>query len=496
MASESALADRRTAFDGSAAVHCDQAIFSSVRTPVGQGYQVVAASGGLTANEKRDITTRSPSHGGLCEDGQDATGMAFYKLSSGRVCLACSRDAGAEHTGRGVRRIYTHITVLTVEDFARFAFSPFSLVLAIEQTGALEVQLTPPRVLELLKVRTPEEVENGPVSGVLGAFGTGWIAYALSVVLGGRRLVIGGNSDPFEWVAAVMLGVPGPLRADVSFSAGLRFSVGRQYAMTVVNGNLNPTRRLVRGQRLEYLEPKAGAAAPRHADSPWLQMVTRRYERSGGAGVAAIASRAIPDCSPEGLDRIGAIGCAMDAVKTAEERELLAMADDVLIADPVNDFEAGLTRELLAEAQSRLCRRLRTDGRIDSCWSELLSLLGRNRPSADFALSLVGVALEWLGSRAPIRAAAYGLEAARAATDAVIAQRLEPHLAAVLQNLQGWVSVASLDDVKRVRGVLSEWCIRVPRLAAVGTVLAQIESRLGGPSPVTGTSHGSDAFRA
>ena len=88
-------------------VTCDQAIFSSVRTPMGQGYQIVAASKGLTPGEKREINQHSPSHGGLCQDGPDAKGVAWYPLSSGRLALAHSADAGAEHSGRGARRTWT-----------------------------------------------------------------------------------------------------------------------------------------------------------------------------------------------------------------------------------------------------------------------------------------------------------------------------------------------------------------------------------------------------
>jgi hypothetical protein len=167
-----------------------------------------------------------------------------------------------------------------------------------------------------------------------------------------------------------------------------------------------------------------------------------------------------------------------------------------LSVDPGNAFEAGLTQDLLAEAQSNLCRRLRTDGRIDLCWSDLLSLLGRTRPSADFALPAVGVVLERLATQAPVRAAAYGLEAARAVRDGVVAQRLEAHLGAVLQKLHRWTSLAPPDDLMSVRGVLSEWRTRLPRLDVVGAILELIEIRLADGTPATGTSRGADARRA
>ena len=50
-----------------AALNCDQAIFTSIRTPMGEGYRIIAASRGVRPEEKQLITRRSPSHGALCE---------------------------------------------------------------------------------------------------------------------------------------------------------------------------------------------------------------------------------------------------------------------------------------------------------------------------------------------------------------------------------------------------------------------------------------------
>ena len=45
---------------------CDQAIFTSIRGPMGEGYRIVAASRGLRPEEKQAITRLSPSHEALC----------------------------------------------------------------------------------------------------------------------------------------------------------------------------------------------------------------------------------------------------------------------------------------------------------------------------------------------------------------------------------------------------------------------------------------------
>ena len=65
---------------------CDQAIFTSIRTPMGEGYRIIAASRGLRPHEKQAITRSSPSHDSLCwtpAEEQNIPGRlaaAFYKL--------------------------------------------------------------------------------------------------------------------------------------------------------------------------------------------------------------------------------------------------------------------------------------------------------------------------------------------------------------------------------------------------------------------------------
>ncbi|MBU0718028.1 MAG: hypothetical protein KJ749_07255, partial [Planctomycetes bacterium] len=101
-----------------ASIKCDCAIFTSVRTSMGEGYRIIAASRGLRPDEKQVITRNSPSHNGTCAPPSSAdaetptvVGAAFYPLPPGRLCVALSTHAGAEHTGRGGPRVYTYNVV-------------------------------------------------------------------------------------------------------------------------------------------------------------------------------------------------------------------------------------------------------------------------------------------------------------------------------------------------------------------------------------------------
>ena len=127
-----------------AEIVCDQAIFTSARTPMGEGYRIIAASGKVRVEEKQAITRCSPSHGALCDESPDATGMAFYALPTGRLCVAHSCYAGAEHTGRGGQRVYTINLILTKEDFEAVAYNPFRVLRLLRAAGAVKPQLKPP----------------------------------------------------------------------------------------------------------------------------------------------------------------------------------------------------------------------------------------------------------------------------------------------------------------------------------------------------------------
>ncbi len=92
--------------DASGAVTGDQAVFTSVRSPTGEGYRLVAASAGVRAEEKVEITRRSPSHDNLCGSGAGAVGLSSYLLSSGRHCVGYVCHAGCEHTAGGHGQYY------------------------------------------------------------------------------------------------------------------------------------------------------------------------------------------------------------------------------------------------------------------------------------------------------------------------------------------------------------------------------------------------------
>ena len=148
-------------------LRCDQAIFTSVRTPMGEGYRIIAASRGLRADDKQAITRHCPSHEGLCHEaprpGDPAPApeaAAFYGLPSGHLCAALSCFAGAEHTGRGGQRVYTQCAVFDEEDFERCGYNAFSVIRAMVAAGLTSPKLKPANPLPDLQLFVHASVDE------------------------------------------------------------------------------------------------------------------------------------------------------------------------------------------------------------------------------------------------------------------------------------------------------------------------------------------------
>ncbi len=105
--------DLNNASDGRDFVLVDQAIFTSLPSSTGEGYRITAATSGVTAEERRELTRRSPSHESLIDEGEGVCGLLSLPLESGRVAVGVVRFAGREHTGRGGQRVHTHFAILT-----------------------------------------------------------------------------------------------------------------------------------------------------------------------------------------------------------------------------------------------------------------------------------------------------------------------------------------------------------------------------------------------
>ncbi len=325
---------------------CGQAIFTSVRTPMGEGYRIIAASRTIRPEEKQTITRYSPSHDALCVSASDASaadrtvaGVAFYPLSSERLCVALTVCAGTEHTGRGGKRVYTHNVVFARIDFQKWAYNPFNVLRAMIRAGVTTPQLKPPPVLEELQLLldvSPDEMRSALSAGAKmlsrTCLSSAFRRYVLQGLLDGRSLVVKLDGGWLESAEAWLMGVPGPMRWELSFGAGLKFSVGRCHRLQLVSDHTRTVKRRVAGQPLEYVDPTI-KDEPAVSSSAWLSLVDHHWSSGDIAALAGRTSRPFDDTSPQARERIARLYRSMDAIPGIATDELLAQVLDRLNSD-------------------------------------------------------------------------------------------------------------------------------------------------------------------
>jgi hypothetical protein len=459
-------------------ITCDQAIYTSTRVGTRSGYHIVAASPGLTPEERAEITAQCPTHSGVCEPGPQTRAVAFYPLGSNRRCLAHSVDAGAEHTGRGTRCIYTHVTVMNPEDLWPFHWNPFAILAAVEDSGANRPQAEPPSQLPPLELSPVEYGCHRGLEAAVSMMGVPWMSYIVSRALQGMPMVVGGAFDELAVVEAILLSVPAPMRLELSFSAGLRFSVTRKYAVNAVSGDMNQTRRLIPGQGLDLFEPTRGRRPPAFDATGWTRMVERCLTHRDFDALCEATSQPIPDCTPAALDRIGTLYDDLAGVPQADIDNLLAVADAIPAGPDANEFEAHLRLRLMLAVQSQLCRKLRTDPGAVRYWSDLLDRVRQSPAAADFYLPAVTTLLERGMSDQPIQAAEHAIEAAQATGRVGLPEPLRPAAKSILDHLAAGLAHASIEQLRQGRRVLRRWSARFGDLDRVHEVLHQIERQI------------------
>jgi hypothetical protein len=441
---------------------CDQAIFTSVRTPMGEGYRIIAASLGLKAEEKQAITRRSPSHDALCSRAPDAEGIGSYALPTGRLCVASSVYAGVEHTGRGGQRVYTLNVIFSPEDFKVFGYNPFAVVRTLRAQGLLTPQLKPSGPLPEIRLSTSNRgaaTEEGPWVAPVGSSIRRYLVHEL---LNGGTLILSVAGNFTRTAEALLMAVPGPARASISFSAGVKFSVGRGHRFIVASDDKGVTRRRIEGQPVVFLDN--GAPPPREApSSEWLRFVDSYLEREALAPLAERTSRPFTDVSPSGRERVAKLYLALDDLPGADEARLLAMLEEFAQLEGVGS-EADLRAQLLDGAQSALLARCRfaTVEYITQRWIRTVETWRKSRELTALLQPVVEQMLRRVVERAPMKAAELALAIARHVPDADSAAGYAALLDHVLDRFAAFCE--SLDEEQRLaaRALCERWKVARP----------------------------------
>ena len=338
-------------------IRFEQAIFTSATRASSEGYRLIAASSGIGSAERRVIQRCAPSHASLTTDSDAARATSFLALPDGRLCVARSTHVGMEQTGRGGRRVYTHLLVLAADDFAAFDSNPFHILRLAEQAGVLTPDVDASGTLDPIAL-TPQP-DGSAVDRVtigLDRVEPHRLRFVVERLIAGAKLVVLTPDAATEIAEAVFLAVPAPLRPEISFATGLKFSLTRQFTFNLLeSGDGSPPRRL-RGAGLELLDLTGRQPLPPSDGSAWARMVETLWADRAIDDLLSVSACMQLDTADDGLDRLATLTLSVHGINESTRSELIAAGVRIVGSSP----QTGAETEAVEHFWHRLADRLVT----------------------------------------------------------------------------------------------------------------------------------------
>lgn len=331
----------------------DQAIFTSVRSPTGAGYRIIAASPAVNRQEKAEIIRRAPSHASLDRPDPDAAALLAFPIGTDRYCVGLSQHAGKEHTARGGERVYTHFVILNRQDYELFGTHPLTVQTALSTAVGGAPQLKPPPSLEQLTLRTPPKpmrVQNCHIAPYCNVPAVLRICQAM---LQGEKLLV---TDPVEGchlLDQTMTCLPAAVRRGLAVSIGLKFSPGRRLQLCIVRQGESQTRMAPSGMKARLLDAANPPNRTQSRYDAWLDLIEHHLESGRMMEMRHLTAEMTEDACPESLTRIATLCFDIDAVAKAQPNELdrlLARHSQTPATQPA---EARLLRQFHEAAEQR-----------------------------------------------------------------------------------------------------------------------------------------------
>jgi hypothetical protein len=290
---------------GVQALPCDRAIFTSLPSPTGEGYRLVAWSTGLRPEERQELTRRAPSHGALAGEAEAPRGTVLFRLqSTGRFVYGLVRVSGAEHTRRGGGRVWTDFFLADAFAAAKSGLLPADFRAALAAAG-------PPK----------QPVGNSPLPRVdvvpsapgAGAQRSGDAAAALaSMLYAGKSGVVAVGAAPHDVFEDALRMLPAAARGGIEAAGGLRFSPARGVKLTVIDKVDQDLDRATRGHGIERADFTTRIPALDGPLAPWFALMARWWKEGRASDATGLASRMGDGWTSEDILGVAALCEAID----------------------------------------------------------------------------------------------------------------------------------------------------------------------------------------
>jgi len=259
----------------------DQAIFTSRETRRGDGYQLIAGSDGIDANEAKALATWCPAHGAMDDVDSAARSINFFPLPSGRYCLSRTVFGDAEYSGRGGRALRTHTIIGSNDVLQKFANHPFALMNAAIAGGAFEDEDTAdgllPQITLLGKARP---VDQRALAVIVAEIGVDVLASMVEHALAAESLAVLHTHEAEHLFAGLMYCLPIEDRREFSLTTGLRFSTSRPFRLHSLKNDREEASRLKRRHGVKVFDATVPVRPPTEG---WAKLVHDCLQ-PGGSG--------------------------------------------------------------------------------------------------------------------------------------------------------------------------------------------------------------------
>jgi len=353
----------------------DQAIFTSAESIMAQGYRLVAASPGMTTDERKTIATASPSHDSLSDKSDGARAIAFYPLPTGRCCIALSRYAGIEQSGRGGKRVRTHIVVLDRDQWTSANSNPFAIARAVELATADQPRTTKGNRLPLLAIERAIASGEGCISAALSAAGDASVRFLIHVAMRDTCTIVPGVSLAEAIMEGVFAAMPSTARRECSFSIGLRFAMGRRHRLVWIGQETADTKRRTRGHTIQFAEQIVDGVPPQFDPAPWEQLLADCLHVDRLNALAALCDQPFADTDPDTLERLAGMQILCNHIADQTLDQLIELLRDVVESETVG-VDRYLNDQLTRAAKTELIRRVDNAPAdlAQFCWDRLHTL--------------------------------------------------------------------------------------------------------------------------
>jgi len=285
----------------------DQAIFTSAQTRTRSGYQIIAASSGLTQEELAALAVWCPSHGALQGDAQHARSVNFHHLPSGKCCVSLSRWGGQEYSDRAGQRVWTHCLIAPRDVLRRFANNPFALLDAARARGVFDVQEDPQRLDRLALVGHASASDTAVIGSALNLIDPPRLCLLLSAITSQPHTAV--QAVPFaeEIFKGLVNCLPVSCRSELTFATGVRHSPRRPFRLLAASSAEAGAQRSLAREQMQPISLFAPGGVQAGSLSPWSRQVLHLLQEGGPKALATMLEQAPDDLTLETLAATAAL---------------------------------------------------------------------------------------------------------------------------------------------------------------------------------------------